>query len=114
MTNKKLLKHNSRILGDFFKNRNLPVPIRNIKIYISRNGDYVIRRKGFRRSASICMNKFLASVSLPQKTLFNYLKLSGNEEPFSVEEKNVLSIIARASKINLKKIPFDRIRDVCT
>ena len=113
MTNKKLLKQNSRILGDFFKKKGLPLSIRNVKIDISRNGDYVITRKGVRKSAKICMNKFLASVSLPQTTLFNYLKLSGNEQPFSLTEKKVLSVIARVSNINLKKIPYDRIRALC-
>ena len=100
----------------FFKKKGLPLRIKNIKIDISNNGEFVTSGlKKVKKPVRLPIDRFIAALSLPQSHLFQYLNSGkkSTKKPFSLNEKKVLAVLARISKYNTKKIPYKKVQMIC-
>ena len=84
------------------------------RFVLETNGSIVYQHD----TAEICMpiNKLLASLTLPNTSLFRYLKATSPDRqvtPYTIKEKKLIKAFVRTSKMKLNSIPCLKLRLAC-
>ena len=106
-----LLKKNTLNLVNAMR-RDLPITFKSWNIDIKGDSLCIYRK---RTKLNITVPKFLASISLKQKLLFDFI--SNHEtstSSFSQNEKKAINVLCSFIKLNTNKIPFDKVREICS